>query len=103
MRQPKCRDCGQSIVWFTVERTGGRRPFDPRPVDPVAEVRPSYPIENGVLAWTLRDLVEDLLVRRECSHDEADEEARAMPHHVRHVCPNAPARAHEEETAGART
>jgi hypothetical protein len=97
VKQPKCRDCQQSIAWFNVLGVG-RRPFEPKPVDPASTGRPAYPVEGGALAWSLRDLVEDLMVRREISHDEADEEARAMPFHVRHICPNAPDRTDMQET-----
>lgn len=94
MKQPKCRDCGQPIAWFGVEWLGGaRRPFEPKPVDPAATGRPAFPVWNGVQAWTLPALVDELQVRRECSHDEAEDEARAMDFYVRHQCPNAPDRA----------
>lgn len=94
---PRCRDCQAPVLFFRSARTGNWRPFDPKPVDQ-RQQNPStaHAVENGVLAWPLRDLVEDLMVRRHCGRDDAEDEARAMPWHVPHDCPNRPAQ--NEET-----
>lgn len=77
------------MIFFRSSITGNFRPFEVKPVRPgQQQPRPTWVIENNVMAWPLRDLVEDLMVRLQCSATEADEHAHAMPWHVAHDCPN---------------
>ena len=92
---PKCNKCQRDVLWARLVHSGAWRTFEPKAADTrQATGQVLYPIE-GSLAWHTRDLVEDLMVRRQCSQSEAEEEARAMPWHARHVCPTPTA---EKET-----
>jgi hypothetical protein len=94
---PKCRHCDARVVWFTDVVSGKARKFDPKPVDGRAHTgRPACPVENGRHAWRFRDLVEDLMVRRECSQETAQAEAYDMPWYVQHHCPEDPYTTNEE-------
>ena len=92
---PRCRDCNAPVVFFRSSVTRSWRPFHQRPVDPGQQVAaPAWVVENNVWAWPYRELVEDLMVRLQCSQDEAEEHAHAMPWHLPHDCPNG----HQEAT-----
>lgn len=95
---PRCRDCGAPVVFFRTAMGGGWRPFEPKPVHPGHQMPElPYSIENGVLAWPYAYLVEDLMVRLECGHTEAEEHALAMPRHLPHRCKNRPETQKEEQ------
>jgi hypothetical protein len=83
---PRCSRCQGPVVWFVLR--GKWRTFEPRPVDGRAHIGGrAHPVE-GKYAWTsLRDLTEDLMVRRECSSTTAQDEAYDMPWYVEHTCP----------------
>lgn len=88
---PRCKDCYRPVRFFRSSVTGRWRPFEPKPVNPHQQLpAPAWPVENNVLAWPFRDLVEDLMVRRTCSQAEAEDEAHAMPSYLPHQCPNRP-------------
>lgn len=88
---PRCQHCNAQVVFFRSAVTRTWRPFDPRPVrDGQQLAQAPWSIENNVWAWPLRDLVEDLMVRLQCGHAEAEEHAHAMPQHLPHDCPNRP-------------
>lgn len=87
-RQSRCIDCNKPVRFFRSTVTGSWRPFDPRPVSPGQQLAaPAWVIENNVHAWPYRDLVEDLMVRHQCSRADAEEEAHAMAWHLPHRCP----------------
>lgn len=83
----RCGECQAPIEWFRWAHNGSWFPFQPRPVGPGMHDR-AYPVENGRHAWRFRDLVEDLMVRREIGQGAAEDEARDMPWHVPHTCTN---------------
>lgn len=86
---PRCKDCNALVVFFRSARTGAWMPFDPRPLsgrDHPGSVGRLWVIENAATAWPLRELVEDLMVRREISQAEADDEAHDMPWYQTHIC-----------------
>lgn len=84
-RLPRCAKCQHPFRWLAWHN--GWRKFEPHPVDGRAHVgAPAYPVESK-RAWPLRELVEDLMVRRRCGRDDAEDEAYAMPWFVPHVCP----------------
>lgn len=88
---PRCRDCQAPVVFFRNPMTNRWRPFDPKPVDKAQQLpRAAWVVENNTWAWPVAYLVEDLMVRLPCSHDEAEEHAHAMPWHLPHDCPNRP-------------
>lgn len=83
---PRCRSCGRPVIWLLLR--GKYRTFEPKPVDGRAHVGHTAHPTEGKHAWqSLRDLVEDLMVRREVSSAAAQEEAYDMPWYVRHTCP----------------
>lgn len=87
---PTCQDCRQVIAWFHTP-TGQWRRFDPKPVDARHHNGPpACPVENGRIVWRYRELVEDLMVRREISQADAEDEARDMPWYVPHNCAENP-------------
>lgn len=91
-RLPRCRDCGARIRWLRWEPTGRMRKFDHTPVSGRTHVgAQAYPVDGGVLAWRLLDLITDLQARRECSEPDARAEVYDMPWFVPHFCPNAAA------------
>jgi len=82
-----CRNCRAPIAFFRSPFTDGVRIFNAKPVDmrgQLAEV--AYPV-LGRQAYRLRDVVDQLMVMRQCSHGEAEEEARDLPWHTLHACP----------------
>lgn len=81
----RCGECKQPIAWFRMR--GGWRKFEPRPVDGRTHVGGrAHPVE-GKFAWpTLRELTEDLMVRRRISSHQAQEEAYDMAWYVEHTC-----------------
>lgn len=82
----QCDACRRPVKW--VRHRGHWWKFDPKPVDPRTHTGPpAYPIENAN-AWHYPALVEELMGRRECSRQEAEDEAHDMPWHVPHVCPD---------------
>lgn len=84
----RCRNCKAPVAFFRSPFTGNVRAFNPKPVDMrTQQVEAAYPVWN-LRAYKLRDLVEDLLVARRCSHAEAEEEAHDLPWHTLHACPN---------------
>lgn len=84
-RLPRCNACRFPIVWFSWR--GSWRRYEPGQVDGrTHQGPPAHPVE-GRRAWPLRELVEDLMVRRQISSAEAEDEVYAMPWHVPHVCP----------------
>lgn len=86
-RPARCPDCHQPTVWLASPWSGRWRRFDPTPLNGRAHNGPTaYPVE-GRRAWRVRDLVEELMIRRDCSRAEAEDEAYDMPFHVPHVCP----------------
>lgn len=88
---PRCRDCEAAVAFFLSPYTGRWRTFDPRPVDVRHGLlrERAYPVE-GRRAWKYLELVEDLMGRRGIGRDAAETEARDMPWHVPHDCPNRP-------------
>lgn len=92
---PHCRDCQGRIVWFR-SPTGAMRPYEPKPVPASVYVGRAHPVEGGVQAWRLVELIEELQVRREVSREEAREEAFDMPWYLPHDCPNRPPLPEEE-------
>lgn len=90
--RPTCGNCGRPVVWLrramAAPGSSAWRTFDPKPVDGrTHHGPPACPVENGRLAWRFRELVEELMVRRECSQADAEDEARDMPWYVPHRCP----------------
>lgn len=84
---PRCNSCGRRIVFLLAPTSGSWRTFEPEPVDGRTWAGgEAYPTE-GSRTYRYRDLVEELLVRRQCSRGEAEDEAYAMPWHVVHHCP----------------
>lgn len=84
----RCRSCGRPIVLLGSPFTSSWRAFEPTPVNGRTHIGPdAFPTE-GKRTWKLRDLIEDLMVRRQCSRAEAEDEAYAFPWHVLHRCPN---------------
>ena len=84
-RLPRCGTCQQPFRWLAWGRSW--RKFEPHPVDGRPhDGPPAYPVETK-RAWRIRELVEDLMVRRQVGHDEAEDEVYAMPWFVPHVCP----------------
>ena len=83
---PRCRTCGQPVVLLLLR--GKWRTFQARAVDGRTYLGgTAHPVE-GKYAWpSLRELVEDLMVRRECGRDAATDEAYDMPFYARHYCP----------------
>lgn len=84
---PRCRTCDRPVVWLLLR--GQYRTFNPAPVDgrTYAGGAAAHPVE-GKQAWpSLRELVEDLRVRREIGSQDAEDEAYDMPWYVRHTCP----------------
>lgn len=68
--------------------TGKRRTFDPTPVTdehPLAGIK-AFPVLGGTRAYKPAELVEHLMVQRQCSDVEAAAEVRDMPWHVVHEC-----------------
>lgn len=66
---------------------GGQwRTFEPRPVDQRTMHGTAFPVCDR-RAWRFRELVEDLMVRRECSQADAEGEARDVPWYQPHTCP----------------
>lgn len=85
----RCHGCHFPIKWFRYGVRGGWRKYEPAPVDGRRHTgAPAHPVE-GVRAWPVRDLIEDLMVRRRVGWTEAEDEVYAMPWHVPHVCPPA--------------
>lgn len=83
---PRCNTCDRRIQ-FLLSPAGGWRTFDPEAVDGRTHTGgEAYPTE-GARTYRYRDLVEELLVRRQGSRADAEEEAYAMPWHVVHHCP----------------
>ena len=91
----KCQHCQAQVMW--VRLADRWRLFDARPVDRAAVSRPAYAIENGRTAWRLPDLIPDLQARRSGSYEDAEAEARDMPAHTLHDCPNEPPRTQEDQ------
>lgn len=82
-----CNDCAGRITFIRSPYTGDWRPFDPKPIDRAThQGAVPYPVENE-RAWKSRELIEDLMVRRRLSRDEAEREVNDMPWHVPHRCP----------------
>lgn len=83
---PRCAECGAQFIWLRAPVTGNWRPFDPAPIDRRSSTqRVAYPVENN-RAWMPRELIEDLMERRECSRDQATSEVDDMPWHTPHIC-----------------
>lgn len=84
-RLPRCNQCRLPICWLSWR--GHWRPYEPHHVDGrTHRGAPAHPVE-AKKAWSFRELVEDLMVRREIGRDEAEDEAYAMPWFIPHVCP----------------
>jgi hypothetical protein len=100
----QCRNCRAPIAFFLSPfMTGQVRAFNPYPVDPrVQSGAASYPV-LGRQAYRLPDLVDQLMVLRQCSHSEAEEEAADLPRHTFHACPDSTrGLAHPDDTGGDR-
>lgn len=83
---PRCARCHTRIRWIQ-SITGQWLPFDPVPVAPGNPRQiTAKPVENDRW-WPVRDLIEDLQVRRQCTDREARTEVYDMPWHVPHTCP----------------
>ncbi len=82
---PRCHTCREPVISLLLR--GKFRTFNPRPVDGRTHVGAhAHPVE-GKYAWSsLRELVEDLMVRREVGRDDAEREAYDMPWFARHTC-----------------
>lgn len=88
-KQPRCRDCGQPVTWFRSPFAGNPCPFDPTPVEPshpLAGVK-AFPVSGGTHAHKPNELAAHLMVRREITQTEAENEVRDMPWHLIHTCP----------------
>lgn len=84
----RCRDCHRPIALLGSPFTDSWRAFEPTPVNGrTYQGGNAYPSE-GKRTYRFRDLVEELMVRRECSRSDAEDEAYAMPWFVLHDCPN---------------
>lgn len=83
---PWCHDCRLPVVFFRSPFTGQLRTFNPKPVDMRQQLAGAYPVYAG-RAWKLADLVEEPMVIRRCSHEEARAEATDLPWHTLHACP----------------
>ena len=84
---PRCRSCNLPVAFFRSPFTGNMRAFNPKPVDmrtPLVDA--AYPVFGGQ-AYKLADVVDLLLVARRCSRAEAEDEARDLPWHTLHACP----------------
>lgn len=83
---PRCLDCGRPFKW--IKSPHGWRRFEPRPVDGRTHVgAAAVPVEGGTYAWpSFRELVEDLMVRRQQGTAAAQAEAYDMPWYVPHTC-----------------
>lgn len=82
----RCNDCGAPIKWLKSPFSSKWRPFEPSPVGPNDDTV-AYPVE-ALRAWKFDELVEELMVRRDCSRAEAQEEAHAFAWYALHHCPN---------------
>ncbi|GAB3988787.1 hypothetical protein [Nocardioides marmoraquaticus] len=87
----RCDDCHRPVDMLSDPHAPHRtRPFEQRQVDGRTHIGvAAYPVE-GRRAWLLRDLVEDLMIRRRCSRQEAEQEAYAMPWQPVHQCRHLP-------------
>lgn len=86
---PRCHDCGRPFKW--IKGPKGWRRFAPRPVDGRTHIGArAVPVEGGTYAWpSFREVVEDLMVRRQVGIGEAQAEAYDMPWYVEHSCSSA--------------
>lgn len=84
---PRCESCRLPVVFFRSPFTGALRAFNPKPADMRQQLAGAHPVYAG-RAWRLADLVEELMVVRRCSHEEAKEEALDVPWHTLHACPS---------------
>lgn len=87
-RQPKCRSCQRPVVFFRSPFAGKPCPFDPTPVEPshpAAGVK-AFPVLGGVQAYRPNELAAHLMVQRESSRTEAEDEVRDLPWHLIHTC-----------------
>jgi hypothetical protein len=77
--------CKRRIRWLRDATTGTWVKFAPDPVSP-SSGRLAHPTE-GNRFWFFPALVEDLMARRSCNRDDAQDAAYDMAWYSRHVCP----------------
>lgn len=84
----RCNGCRAHVVFYRSPFTGKVRTFEAKPVEPshpLAGVK-AFPVLGGTAAYKPADLVEHLMVQRQCSEVEAADEVRDVPWHLLHEC-----------------